>query len=218
VDHARVIVRRTADVLHSAAEAPDWLTPGERTRAAILRAPSRHAQYLAGHWLLRQLLADAFGGDARDYALIERDNLPPALDGSTLRLSLTHGGDWVAAACSTAPIGIDLEPRQPRPALGRLQHLLLNAEEPPDSLDNDALLQRWVLKEALIKRDCGNALPQQLAALSLRPTGADIPAVELVSSAHWHLAMAPPVARVDLDVAVQARSCWASALGECRSG
>ena len=29
-------------------------------------------------------------------------------------------------------------------------------------------LQRWVLKEALIKREHGNALPEQLAALQLR--------------------------------------------------
>ena len=210
---AAVVVRRIDAVLTTAPATLDWMSPGEQARAARLRAAARHAQFLAGHWLLRQLLADAFGGDARDYALIERDNLPPAVEGSSLRVSLSHGGGWIAAAWAAAPIGIDLEPRESRAALGRLQHLLLNADEPTDSLDNDALLQRWVLKEALIKRDHGNALPDQLTALQLRPAAVGDASVELISTDAWHLALAPPVVAIDVDLALRARRGWAQIPG-----
>lgn len=197
---ARVVVRRIDAVLASAPPPGDWLSPSEQTRAAAMRAPARHAQYLAGHWLLRTLLASAHGGDPRDYALQERENQPPAVAGAALRTALSHGGDYIAAAVSAAAIGIDLEPRTPRPALRRLQHLLLNPDEPPDSLDDDALLQRWVIKEALIKRDHGSALPESLAAIRIHPaqdaTAAD---VRVWTTAGFHLAVAPAgVADVDL--------------------
>lgn len=210
---AAVAVRRIDAVLATTPATLDWMSPGEQARAARLRAPARHAQYVAGHWLLRQLLADVCGGAAADYTLLERDNLPPAVAGSGLRVSLSHGGDWIAAGMSSAPIGIDLEPREPRPALGRLQHLLLNTDEPPDSLDNDALLQRWVLKEALIKRDHGNALPDQLTALQLRPAAVGDATVELLSTDAWHLALAPPVVAIRVDLALRARSAWAHVPG-----
>lgn len=209
---ARVSVRRIDALLAGAPPALDWLSPGELERAARMRAPARHASFLAGHWLLRQLLARDFGGDPRAYALVERDNRPPALAGSDLRLSLSHGGDWIAAAWSRLAIGIDLEPRTPRAALDRLQHLLLNADEAHGSLDNDALLQRWVLKEALIKRDHGSALPDQLAALQLHRTTDGNGAVVLVSSDDWHLAVAPAgLCEIDHDLPIHARSEWSLA-------
>lgn len=201
MSEARVLVRRIEAVLASAPPASEWLSPCEQARAAAMRAPARHAQYLAGHWLLRTLLAQAHGGDPRDYPLQERDNQPPAVAGAALCTSLSHGGDWIAAAISPAPIGIDLEPRTPRPALRRLQHLLLNPDEPPDSLDDDALLQRWVIKEALIKRDHGSALPETLAAIRVHPAQAvDAADVRVWTTAGFHLAVAPAgVAEIDLE-------------------
>jgi phosphopantetheinyl transferase len=205
---AAAAVRRVAAVHTTAPASLDWMSPGERARAARIRAAPRHAQYLAGHWLLRQLLAHAFAGDPRDYALIERENLPPAVDGSRVHVSLSHGGDWIAAAWSLAPIGIDLEPRESRPALGRLRHLLLNADEVIHDIDNDALLQRWVLKEALIKRDLGQALPGQLAALQLHPAPGNVADVELVSTDDWHLALSPIGVEIDADSRPHTRSRW----------
>jgi len=206
--HAAVAVRRVADVLDTTPPSPDWMSPCEQQRAARLRAPARHAQYCAGHWLLRQLLARAFGGDPTDYPLIERENLPPAVAGSNLCVSLSHGGDWIAAAWSSAAIGVDIEARESRPALGRLQQLLLNPDEPLDSLDDDALLQRWVLKEAVIKRDHGIALPEQLAALQLQPTRGGRADVELLSSDDWHLAVTLAGILVDTEMTIRSSSRW----------
>lgn len=205
---SQVRVRRVEQVLALAPDAGTWLAPSEQQRVARLRVAERRNQYLAGHWMLRCLLAEQLDSEPCALTLIERENLPPALAGSSLQLSLTHGGDWIAAAWSAAPIGIDLEPRQPRPALDRLQHLLLNDEEAPGSLDNDALLQRWVLKEALIKRDHGSALPQQLAELQLRPAVTQA-IVEIVSTDAWHLAIAPAGAFIDHEHRMRRQSGWA---------
>lgn len=205
----QVVVRRVAEVLATAPEARAWLSPSEQTRLSRLRVVERRDQYLAGHWLLRSLLAQHHAVEPREVTLIERENLPPAVAGSALEVSLSHGGDWIAAAWSAAPIGIDLEPRTPRPALDRLQHLLLNPDEARGSLDNDALLQRWVLKEALIKRAHASALPEQLAALQLRPVTVK-GEVEILSSAAWHLALAPAgMGTVDAGLPLLARSAWA---------
>lgn len=213
MSEARVVVRRIEAMLASAPPASEWLSPCEQARAAAMRAPARHAQYLAGHWLLRTLLAQAHGGDPRDYPLQERDNQPPAVAGAALCTSLSHGGDWIAAAISPAPIGIDLEPRTPRPALRRLQHLLLNPDEPPDSLDDDALLQRWVIKEALIKRDHGSALPETLAAIRVHGAlSADHADVRSWTTEAFHLATAPAgIDAVDLPVPVALNGWWCAA-------
>lgn len=204
----RVVVRRITEVLAAAPAAADWLSTSEQLRLLQLRVVERRQQYLAGHYLLRQLLAEHLGTDPRGITLVERLNLPPAVAHSPLQVSLSHAGDWLAAAWSAAPIGIDLEPRARRPALDRLQHLLLNPDEAVDCLDNDALLQRWVLKEALLKRDHASALPQQLAALQLRPALHDAE-IEILSTDSWHLALAPAgIVDVDLGLPLRARATW----------
>ncbi|MCB1605709.1 MAG: hypothetical protein KDI71_01855 [Xanthomonadales bacterium] len=154
------------------ADAQSWLAPSEWQRCQRLMAPQRRSHYLAGHWLLRELLAPYRRNPTEPWQIIDRPSLPPTIaDRPELFLSLSHSGPWIACAVSTAPIGIDLEQRRPRPALAGFDQLLRNPDEPADSLDLDALLQRWVVKEAFIKRDCGSALPERLAELHLHASG-----------------------------------------------
>lgn len=202
-------VARVADVLAQAPPgAETWLSASEYARLQRLRVSARRDHYLAGHWLLRQLLATHCGGAPEAWSLRERDGLPPQIDGSALNASLSHSGDWIAAALSPSAIGIDLEQRGPRPALERFPELLLADDDVPGTLDNDALLQRWVVKEALIKRDHGNALPEQLAALRIRRS-AGAADVELLSSADFHLGVAAMSPRtLTLPVPVIARQHW----------
>lgn len=169
---------------------PTWLSASERMRLQRLQVPARRAQYLSGHWLVRCLLAQRFGGVAADYALEERPSLPPAVTGmpSTAFLTLSHSADWIACALSEQPIGIDIEQRQPpREALLRFQHLLLAEDEAIDSLGADALLQRWVIKEAWIKRHHGSALPEQLAGIRLRRVQLESANVSVLSNDALHL-------------------------------
>jgi hypothetical protein len=71
-----------------------------------------------------------------------------------------------------------------------LEPLLRNADEAPGSLDADALLQRWVAKEAWIKRDAGSALPARLERLHLRQVPRARADVRIDSHADFHAALA----------------------------
>jgi len=169
-----------------------WLSPSELQRLQRLQQAGRRDHYLAGHWLLRCLLAEVDQGDPAAYQLEDRPSLPPrAMDLSCdLHCTLSHSGDWIAAAIADQPIGIDIEQRWPaRDSLRGFQQILLAEGEAEHSLDSDQLLQRWVLKEAWIKRHHGSALPDQLARISLRSCAADQANLILVSSTELHFAL-----------------------------
>ena len=203
-----VAVAAVADVLAQAPAAPEsWLSPSEWARAQRLRVPSRHRQYLAGHWLARLQLGRLLDRDPAECVLIEREHLPPQVLDAPLQLSLSHSGNWIACALSPAAIGIDLEERGRGPQLRTFAHLLVAEEESPGELDDDTLLQRWVLKEALIKRDCGSALPQYLASILLQPCRQDDAEIELLSTTSFHLAVAC-VAPFDLELSGAQRQHW----------
>ncbi|MDZ4813768.1 MAG: hypothetical protein SGI99_14315 [Pseudomonadota bacterium] len=160
------------------------------------------------------MLAQRHGGQAQDWILQERPSLPPIVMGheTTTYLSLSHSGDWVACALWDQPVGIDIEQRRPpRDALLRFQHLLLAVGELPDTLSVDELLQRWVAKEAWIKRHHGSALPEHLAALNLQPvTGAEVN-VRLISTAAFHFGIAAdvqPSGEIEIAADVVASSGW----------
>jgi 4'-phosphopantetheinyl transferase len=184
-------IARLADVLAGApADEADWLSASERERIATLRVPARRAQYLAGHWLARQLLARGFGDDAARWLLVECRSRPPTVDGlDALRVSISHSGDWGAAALAGVPIGVDLEQR-PRTLDAAIAPLLLNAGEAADACDGDALLQRWVAKEAWIKREAGSALAHRLERLHLQAVARERADVCIDSHADFHVALA----------------------------
>jgi len=175
----------------------DWLHASERDRLADLRAPLRRQQYLAGHWLARDLLARVHGGIALDWSLLERRDRAPEVNPPTardsaaqdpIRLGLAHSGDWIAAAVGRHAFGIDIEQRGRRLARAALAPLLLHSDESVDRIDDDALLARWVLKEAWIKRGQGSALPEQLRALRLQANSGG--GLRLFRARAFHLAAA----------------------------
>lgn len=189
----------------------DWLSISEQARLARLKPQPRRNQYLAGHWLLRLLLAECAGGSPRDWMLDERLNQPPTPQRADVPrfLSLSHSADWIAAAVSPMPIGIDLEARHPeREALQSFRHLLIAHDDVADALSNDDLLLRWVLKEAWIKRDHGSALPDQLARISLR-RASDAGQLRACSTSALHLAVCSDAhCHIDLPEAILSQSHW----------
>jgi len=209
----RLRVRAIAEVMARApADTATWLSPSERERCARLHVATRRDQFLAGRWLAREVLAEHGGGDAADWILQERRGQPPAVIGgaSVPLLSLSHSGDWIAVASADEPVGIDLEQRRPRDALHRFEPLLLAIGEAEGVLDTDTLLQRWVAKEAWIKRDHGSALPERLAALALRRAPASEVDVHLLSTSAFHLGIATSAVpwHVDLPLPVLANEGW----------
>ncbi len=188
---AHVGIARVADVLVDApALHADWLSSTELARLAQLRHAGRRDHYLAGHWLARVLLARGHGGVPVQWQLLERRSQPPAVHGhESLRVSISHAGDWIAAAVADVPVGIDLELRA-RVLDAAIEPLLRNDDEASGQLDADALLQRWVAKEAWLKRDGGSALPERLQQLRLQPVARDQADVRIDSHDAFHVALA----------------------------
>ena len=90
----------------------DWLTVAERERLATLRAPLRRRQFLAGHRLARELAIEHAGGTLVEWRLSADAAGAPRIDGpcnETCHVSLAHAGEWIAAAVSTQPVGLDVE-------------------------------------------------------------------------------------------------------------
>ena len=160
-----------------------WLTEDERARLASIGATLRRRQFLAGHWLARQLAAGATGVDAARIGM-DRDGLGRPrllLDGmpSPWHVSLTHSDDRIAGAVARRPVGIDLEvPRRARDlaALARFTF------SPAEVVDLDAVAAEdrvaafyrlWALKEARGKR-CGEGIMPRRARLATAvPVDAD---------------------------------------------
>jgi 4'-phosphopantetheinyl transferase len=161
------------------AEAPGrgWLSPGEAERLHAITATRRRAQFVAGRWLLRQLIASVHGGDARcDWPLSAATDAAPRVlcDAPEMHLALSHSANHVVCGVAGAPIGIDIEAperERNRTALaaavctpGELQRLQCAAEAQHAELFH-AL---WTLKEAWLKQRGEGVSPQRLAGLHTR--------------------------------------------------
>jgi phosphopantetheinyl transferase len=187
-----------ARIASSLADVPEehagWLSESEQARLADIRFAGRRSQYLAGHWLTRVLLARAFGRVPMQWQLLECKSQPPQVAGhaESLKVSISHTEEWIAAAVATVAVGIDLEQR-PRALDASIEPLLRNANEAAGSLNPDTLLQRWVAKEAWIKRNAGSALPARLKRLHVQATARERADVCIDSNAvfHFGLAIAP---------------------------
>jgi phosphopantetheinyl transferase len=178
-----------------------WLHASEVDRLNTLQAPPRRRQYLAGHWLARSLLAAAYGGDPQRWRLLERRDQSPAVQipaevtapaGEAIRLGIAHSGAWLAAAVGQHRFGIDIEQRGRTLTRAALEPLLLNPDQPRGQLADDALLARWVAKEAWIKRDQGAALPERLRQLHLSDDPEGV--LRAFRSPDYLLALATPFA------------------------
>lgn len=189
-------IEPAAAVLGRAPPAAGWLGEEEAERLAGLAGPqadtSRH-RFLAARWLLRELLAGAGGPQvARQWVVSAAAGQPPraARPGAGVaqpapRVSLSHSGDWVAAAVADGPVGIDIEAWPPRRA--RDEDALLAAICHPDELPGWRqgapggpalrLLRCWTLKEAAVKALGGAAWPTRLRELRCALRDDDGPAV-----------------------------------------
>ncbi|WP_454733359.1 MULTISPECIES: 4'-phosphopantetheinyl transferase family protein [Cupriavidus] len=185
---------RVADVDATAALAPPparWMSAQEARRLGELRAGPRAAQFVAGRWLARALLAQACGGAWQDWSLDAAPDGPPRASGPVpAHVSISHSGGLVACAAGHAPLGLDLECVRPRRGLDALIGAVSSAAERaamPALLAADeaarlaAFFELWTLKEAWLKR-AGGALFQTMLGHVAAVSPAVSPAVSAAIS------------------------------------
>lgn len=185
---------RLASLDALAAESADagerWLTSAEQSRLQAIGAPLRRRQYLAGHWLVRMLAAEAFGGEPGQWRFdIDADPRPRlSFAGTQVWASISHSGDRVAAAVAVDPIGLDLElPRRPRDLMA-LANFLFAPEEvalvaaADDATRAQVFYRYWALKEARGKRGGEGLQPSQARRVNALPS-----ALGEAEALHWPL-------------------------------
>jgi 4'-phosphopantetheinyl transferase len=148
------------------------LDDAERDRSAGFRQRDDAVRYEAGRVLLRLAAADLLGRRAQDVRLTRHcpvchstEHGRPVVVGAADRahLSLTHGGDVIAVAAASEPVGIDVEPHGRRADLAALAQQVLTAAEraaisrSARAPGSSPFHELWTLKEAFIKA-CGLTL------------------------------------------------------------
>lgn len=160
-----------------------WLAPSERTRLQTIQAPLRQRQYLAGHWLVRELAARCFGGEPAQWRWDDQAGPRPQLlrDGVRAWATLSHSGEHLAAAVAPQPIGLDLEwPHRLRDVMALARHMfapdeVARLEETMAGAHRDRLFYLfWALKEARGKRGGEGLQATQARRVSARPADADV--------------------------------------------
>lgn len=134
------------------------LGPQERDRAARFRFERDRTTYVLAHAAWRGLLGRCLGCAAMDVPLHFAASGQPRLPGTDWATSLSHSGALVLLAASrTATLGVDIERT---PATARLRGLAPEICAPaeheslhglPEAAREQALLQLWTRKEALLK-------------------------------------------------------------------
>lgn len=155
-----------------------WLVPAETLRLQAIQAPLRRRQYLAGHWLVRELAARLFGGEPAQWRWDDPAGPRPQLlrEGVRAWATLSHSGEHLAAAVAPRPIGLDLErPHRRRDVMALARHMFAADEvarlgDAADGPERERLFYiLWALKEARGKRGGEGLQASQARRVSARP-------------------------------------------------
>ncbi len=122
--------------------------------------PSRHL-YLAGRFLLRNLLSARLGLAPVEIVLSFGDKGKPALAGalaSACHFNLAHSGDWLVLSVSDrSELGVDIERVRALPDMDDLARRIMHVEEHrvyqqlPSGARTHYFFRIWAAKEAFVK-------------------------------------------------------------------
>ena len=141
----------------------NWLSDCELARYQSITSSNRKQQFLAGHFLIRKMASRVFTNLPHDLTYYrDAQNLRRLKCNMTaqpeLYVSISHSGDWIAAAVSHAPIGIDIETfSKQRDFIAIANHVFSAAEiSCLESCCNAELKETfylyWTLKESAAKQ------------------------------------------------------------------
>lgn len=160
-----------------------------------MRSPARRAQFVAGRWLLRELLAHSHGGAAAQWRLEGGESGPPVVlcGAATPYLALAHSGEAVAAAVAHTAVGIDVEQPLARRDVEGIARLACTAGELAMLATGGlGFYEVWTAKEAWLKRHSQAVAParlQELETSAAPPVQAD---VRVWTHGGWWLAVSLP--------------------------
>ena len=133
-----------------------WLSSSEHARLTRISRAERRAQMLAGHVLLRRLVAASSDVPADAVAIASDAEGRPAVEfPKGWRASLAHSGRWVVALLDAgdAASGVDIEFRQTR----RDIQTIVKAACGVDVASRDHAYSVWAQREAEFKAGPGSA-------------------------------------------------------------
>lgn len=131
-----------------------WLSAGERARLERIGRPERRAQLLAGHVLLRHLVAARTGGEARSVNVGTLAGGRPTIDHPAgWQPSLAHSKRWVAALLvpGARAAGVDIEWMDPRRQIEAIVRMACDVE----TRSRELAYLLWAQREAEIKAGRG---------------------------------------------------------------
>ncbi|MEY3297155.1 MAG: hypothetical protein RLZZ597_415 [Cyanobacteriota bacterium] len=177
--------------LNAIALNPQDLPCDEQAYADRIQHRRTKHNFGVGRTLLRQWLSQVTGYPAHRLTLGTGPHGKPFLvEDPSLQFNLSHGGDWLAMVLSDhQPVGIDLEPIQPRRRLPQLCRRYLSPEETrqvlalPSDQSHTQFLRYWTCKEAYVKGlGVGLTIPLNTVELSL-PLGPQPTEPQVIASA-----------------------------------
>ncbi len=133
--------------------AEDFLSPRELKTYNGFKVEKRRREWLGGRYALKKLASGFFIFDIKRIEVANRASGQPMLGvpgGSSMPVSITHCGDFAAAAIATAGmgIGVDMEVIEPRGTAWMKQSF---GEEELSSTAAVFLTELWAKKEAVLK-------------------------------------------------------------------
>jgi hypothetical protein len=131
-----------------------WLSGEEQTRLQRFGRSERRAQFLAGHILLRRLVAAHTGAAPQDVLIDARADARPAVVARVaVQASLAHSRQWVAALLQTgaASVGVDIEFMHPARQIESIVKLACDV----DASSREHAYLVWAQREAAIKAGGG---------------------------------------------------------------
>ena len=204
---------------HPAAETPGLfglLDEVERGRFAGYRREADKLRFLTGRALIRGVVSAELGVEPGEVVLDSscfdcgKPHGKPKVVGSTLEVSISHSGDWVALAMTDgAPVGVDVEEVRDAEVDG-LAGICFSPPElttfktVPEEDRRGAFFTYWARKEAVLKAT-GKGMWVQMSKLTL--TGHD-EAPRVVGSEAAEVVI-DAVRMTDLDRGAGYRACMA---------
>lgn len=141
----------------------------EQERAAQMRHQPSRARYLAGRYLLRNILSRWLLAPSHELRFSLSPKGKPYLNEHTsLHFSLSHCEEIIAVAFYSSPIGIDIE-KEREVDRGELARRFFSQEEATMLEESQSLadfFQLWTCREAAIKGD-GRGMAQLLPLLTV---------------------------------------------------